>query len=87
MTGLEIASILLGMICGNLGAVVIKALNVGLFWNTICGLAGASGFILAQRWFGWGMFDFWYYDFLSAGAAGMALMLFAGAMTALRFRD
>ncbi len=86
MTGLEIAAILIGIIGGNLGAVVLKPLNIGLFWNSVCGGIGAIAITFAPGWLNTDLFDFWLFDFVAAALAGMGLMIIAGALVALRFR-
>jgi uncharacterized membrane protein YeaQ/YmgE (transglycosylase-associated protein family) len=86
MTGFEISAILIGIVCGNFGAVVVKPFNLGLFWNSIAGALGAGATLYLPPRLGFDLFDQWSYDFLAAAGAGMLVMLVAGGLTALRFR-
>ncbi|NOX39257.1 MAG: hypothetical protein GXP05_01710 [Alphaproteobacteria bacterium] len=87
MGGFEIALVLIGIVCGNLGAVLVRPLNLGLFWNSIWGGLGAAAYIYCQAWFALPVPDFWGYGFLAAGGSGMIAMLLVGGLVALRFRD
>ncbi len=86
MIGLGIATVLAGMVAGNLGAVLMKAFNIGLFWNSIAGGAGGLAIALIPVALGRDFIEPWYYDLLAAGAAGAAVMLVSGGLVALRFR-
>jgi len=86
MNGYHLAMILLGTICGNLGAVILPSANLGLFWNTILGICGASGVIFAPYILGYDPFGPWYVQFLSAGLAGSLATILIGGLNELRFR-
>jgi len=99
MTGYEIALLLIGMLCGNLGAVVAQPLNLGLFWNSVTGGLGAMLVHFAPQYMGRAYFGMlpdaisypllnsWPFEFLAAGAVGMAVMLVCGAVVALAYGD
>jgi len=86
MTGFEIACVLIGMVCGNLGAVLVRPFNIGLWWNTVWGGIGAALMAYVPQNLGLDFFDFWAFDFMAAGGAGMALMVIVGGLTELRYR-
>ena len=87
MGGFAIASILFGMICGNLGAVIFRPLNLGLFWNTLLGGLGAAIAIEAQNHVQIGFAGIWYFDLMTAGLAGILLYLLAGLLMAFFYRS
>lgn len=80
------ATILIGILCGNLGAVIVKPFNIGLFWNSITGIIGALGMTLGQDWLDVDLFQHWSHDMLAACAAAVVAMLLAGGLTALRYK-
>ena len=84
--GLVIACTLFGMLCGNLGAVVVKPFNLGLFWNSLIGGIGGIAVGFLPVLLGQDLLKQWYADLLASGAAGMALMLIIGGLVALRYR-
>lgn len=85
MTGLEISALLIGMISGNLGAVIFPPLNIGLFWNTVWGALGAAILLFVDTQFSV-VPDLWYAIFLASAGAGMAGMVLAGIVTEMRYR-
>jgi hypothetical protein len=87
MGGFEIALVLIGVICGNLGAVLIGPLNLGLVWNSALGGLGAAGFIYGHARFALPFPDFWGYYFLTAGGVGMVSMLLVGGFVAFLYRE
>ncbi len=87
MTGLEIAVVLIGIVGGNFGAVIVKPLNLGLFWNSIIGAVGAASLVIAQRVFYVDLFANWSYDILAAAGVGMALPLTLGAVAEFVYRN
>ncbi|MFT4716945.1 MAG: putative membrane protein YeaQ/YmgE (transglycosylase-associated protein family) [Paracoccaceae bacterium] len=80
------SAILIGILCGNLGAVLFKQLNIGLFWNSITGVIGALGITLGQGWLSVDLFPHWSHDMLAAGGAAVVVMLLAGGAVAMRYR-
>ncbi len=76
----EIASLLIGAVCGNLCAVLFPPVNLGLVWNTVLGLVGAGGYLFALPVIGVAQFGFWIYDYVAAGMAGLALVLVIGGL-------
>ncbi|MFQ5437268.1 MAG: hypothetical protein ACE5DK_00380 [Paracoccaceae bacterium] len=86
MSGFEIAGLLIGIVCGNLGAVVVKPFNLGLWWNSVCGAAGAAGYLYLPAIAAVRPSGFWVYDFLGAAGGGLGLMMVAGALVALWYR-
>jgi|GEM_PF-1481312 len=91
MGGYEIALVLIGGLCGNLGAVLVPAFNLGLFWNTVLGAAGAlaahfgTGDLVAVH--ALSALDRWPYGFLFAALSGTGAMLLIGGLVALAYRD
>jgi uncharacterized membrane protein YeaQ/YmgE (transglycosylase-associated protein family) len=83
---MQIACILIGMLCGNLGAVVARPLNLGLLWNSVAGGIGGGVIGFLPQILGRDLPFPWYAVFLAAAALGMALMLLAGVIDALRHR-
>jgi len=81
-----VSLILIGIVCGNLGAVLVKPLNLGLWWNSVCGAIGGATVGFAPVLFTQYAAQPWYVWFLAAGLAGMALMLLMGAVAALGYR-
>lgn len=86
MTGLQIAAILFGILCGNMGAVILSSLNLGLFWNSIFGGIGAAIVAFAPIYLAVDIFDTWYSFLLTSGVVGLCLMLVAGALVSVRYR-
>lgn len=86
MTGFEIALILIGIVCGNLGAVLIPPLNIGLWWNSVSGAGGALVFAFVPKLLRLNLDPFWAFDFIAAGLSGMLTMLLIGAIVALLYR-
>jgi uncharacterized membrane protein YeaQ/YmgE (transglycosylase-associated protein family) len=84
---MTIAAILIGILCGNLGAVIVKQFNIGLFWNSITGIVGALGITLGQTWLEIDLFLHWSHDMLAACAAAVCVMLVIGGLTALYHRN
>lgn len=86
MSGFVIGVTLYGILCGNLAAVVFRAFNVGLFWNSV---TGAAGSLLVSFGPGFWNAEFagpWYAEFTLSGATAMLVMLLAGALVELRYR-
>ena len=75
MAGLVLAMVF-GIVGGNLAAVAVKAVNIGLWWNSVVGaLAAAAVILLPARLVvlpgGSGMVDL----LLQAGAGFLAVLL------------
>jgi len=83
----EIALTLTGMLAGNLGAVVVKQFNIGLFWNSVVGGLGAALVGFGPKFAGFPHFDDWSLEFLAAFGTGFGLMLIAGGLTELAYRE
>lgn len=83
---MTLAAILIGILCGNLGAVIVKPFNIGLFWNSVTGIIGALAITWGQDWLGIDLFAHWSYDMLASSAAAVAVMLLAGGLVAFRYR-
>jgi uncharacterized membrane protein YeaQ/YmgE (transglycosylase-associated protein family) len=81
-----LSAIFIGILCGNLGAVIVKPFNIGLFWNSITGIIGALAVIEGQDWLGIDLFPHWSHDMLAASAAAVGVMLLAGGAVAFRYR-
>lgn len=82
-----VLAIVLGIIGGNLAAVAVKAVNIGLWWNSVVGaLAAAAVMLLPARLVvlpGWtGMVDL----VLQAGAGFLAVVIIGGLVGA-SYRD
>lgn len=85
--GFEATMLLVGLLGGNIGAILIKPLNLGLLGNSLAGMAGA-GLLL------WGPaliiveinLRFWPHLALSA-ISGLLAMALCGGLVALRYRD
>lgn len=86
MSGFEITLILIGIVCGNLGAVLIPPVNIGLWWNSVSGATGALAFILAPKFSEISFGYFWAIDFIAAGLCGVVTMLVIGGGLALFYR-
>lgn len=78
-----IAALLIGVVCGNLGAVVAPPVNLGLWWNSVFGAVGAAGYLWLPDLAGYASFGYWVHDFIAAGAAGFALVAVLGTLVAL----
>jgi len=86
MTGLDVASLLIGVVWGNLGAVLIPPFNLGLFWNSVTGVLGAGAIVYVRGVPGLLKLDPWYVDIAVASMAALVTMLMIGALVALRYR-
>lgn len=86
MGGFEIAALMIGALCGNVGAVLVRPFNLGLFWNGVTGALGAAGVLWLPELLGLPTFGQWSYEFLAAGGAGLALMLLTGGLVELWYR-
>jgi len=84
--GLEIACILIGMLCGNLGAVIVTPFNLGLLWNTVIGAIGGAIVGYLPLIVGQDFLSPWYVDLMAASGLSIGLMLIAGGAVAFRFR-
>ncbi len=87
MGGFEIATLLMGALCGNLGAVLIKPFNIGLFWNSVTGGVGAAVVLYLPHFLRFIRYDHWALEFLAASVGGLVLMLIIGGLTALAYRE
>jgi len=87
MSGFALALTLFGIVCGNLGAVLVKPLNLGLWWNSVAGALGGAAVTYAPLILGPMAVHPWYYELMAAGGAGLAVMILCGALVALRYRD
>lgn len=85
MGGFALSQLLIGALCGNFGAVLVRALNLGLFWNSVLGLIGGGAVAFGPGWLDLALDWPWYLGLLAAGGGGMALMLIAGALVAWRY--
>ncbi|MCA8867294.1 MAG: hypothetical protein KDA67_01430 [Rhodobacteraceae bacterium] len=86
MAGLVLAMVF-GIVGGNLAAVAVKAVNIGLWWNSVVGaLAAAAVILLPARLVvlpgGSGMVDL----LLQAGAGFLAVLIIGGLVGA-SYRD
>lgn len=86
MTGLEIASILIGTLCGNFCAVVFRPVNLGLFWNSLLGGGAGCGVAFGGRYLEQTFLTHWSHDFLAAAFAGFAIVLLLGGLVAFLYR-
>jgi len=86
MNWFHLALLLFGMVSGNLGAVLLPAFNLGLFWNSLLGLLGAAIVVFGPLLLKIDPFTSWYIRALVAGAMGMILTLVAGALVEMRYR-
>lgn len=87
MMGLfEVTCLLIGAVCGNLGAVLVPSFNLGLFWNTVLGSVGAYAGLRLLPHVEIDRVGHWTTDFLAAGASGMTVMLIAGGIVELVYR-
>ena len=81
-----VLAILFGIICGNLGAVLLRGFNLGLWWNSVLGALGAAIVVFGPRLFDAGFAPGWMLTLPAAGLAGLVLMVLVGGLVALRHR-
>ncbi len=87
MGGYEISLVLIGALCGNLGAVILPAVNLGLFWNTALGGGGALLLHLGLHRIIPDVTFHWWAEFLAAGLGAAALVVLCGGVVALAYRE
>jgi len=83
---MTVSMILIGMVCGNLGAVLLRPFNLGLWWNSVAGALGGAAVVYGPAYLGVDPVGPWYIALLAAGGAGLVLMLLCGALMALAYR-
>ena len=83
----DVTAILIGLLAGNLAAVLVPRINLGLFWNGITGAVGALAVHYAPVTITHMMPTHWAVSLALQGTAAFLLTLVAGALNEMRFRN
>ncbi len=87
MGGGDVTAILIGLLAGNLAAVLVPRINLGLLWNSIMGVVGALAVQYAPTTITQMMPAHWAVSLGLQGVAAFLLTLVAGALNEMRFRS
>ncbi len=83
----DLAAIMAGILCANLGAVFVPRVNMGLFVNSILGALGAGVTILTPAPLHGVIASHRLFELIAASIIGLVVALLVGALNELRFRN